>query len=68
MMAMTTNKHWTSEYLRMAHDCEQRESQLTDWERDFIESVGYRLGNELALSQKQLETLENIWERVTKNG
>jgi len=31
--------NWTEEYLRQIDDCERRESRLTDWERNFIDSL-----------------------------
>jgi len=59
---------WTQEYLTMVEDCEKRDSWLTDWERGFLDSISKRLENEQGLSERQIETLENIWERVTAKG
>jgi hypothetical protein len=59
---------WQDEYLRMIADCEKRESKLTDWERTFIDSVAHWLANGSGLSGKQIERLEEIWERVTAKG
>ena len=59
---------WTQEYLTMVEDCEMRDSRLTDWERGFLDSISKRLENEQGLSERQIETLENIWERVTAKG
>lgn len=59
---------WTQEYLTMVEDCEKRDSRLTDWERGFLDSISERLENEQGLSERQIETLENIWERVTAKG
>lgn len=59
---------WTQEYLTMVEDCEKRDSWLTDWERGFIDSISKRLEDEQGLSERQIETLENIWERVTAKG
>jgi len=59
---------WVDEYLQMIEDCENRESKLTEWEIEFLESIGNRLAADIPLSQKQTETLENIWEKATKNG
>ncbi|MCG3177642.1 MAG: hypothetical protein MOGMAGMI_02616 [Candidatus Omnitrophica bacterium] len=59
---------WTQEYLTMVEDCEKRDSRLTDWERGFLDSISKRLENEQGLSERQIETLENIWERVTAKG
>ena len=49
----------------MVQDCENRESKLTDWERSFIDSIGQQMARGRALSEKQAETLDRIWERVT---
>lgn len=53
------------EHLTMVEDCENRESKLTDWERGFIDSVKQQLARGRALSEKQAERLDAIWERVT---
>lgn len=59
---------WMDEYRVMVHDCEQRESRLTEWERGFIDSIGRRIDRQQPLSPKQIETLDNIWNRATENG
>jgi hypothetical protein len=46
-------------------DCEQREAKLTVWERGFIDSISQQLNNGRPLTDKQAETLDSIWERVT---
>jgi hypothetical protein len=56
---------WTDEYERMLRDCAARSSALTRWERDFVESLQQRIARGAALTPKQCETLDNIWERVT---
>lgn len=55
----------TDEHKTMIEDCEKRESKLTDWERGFIDSLDNQLVNDRALSPKQIEKLDAIWERVT---
>jgi hypothetical protein len=60
--------HWTDEYLEMVEDCEKREERLTDWERKFIDSIRKQLEQERLLSAKQMQALDNIWERVTAKG
>jgi hypothetical protein len=57
-----------NEYLTMVEDCEQRGSRLTGWEIGFIDDMRMLLEHELALSPKQTETLERIWERATACG
>ena len=59
---------WVDEYLTLVDDCEKRESRLTEWEASFVASIRSKLEQEFPLSQKQIETLDKIWERVTANG
>lgn len=59
---------WAEEYHQMIHDCEQRESRLTDWERNFIDSLDRQLANGKRPTRLQEETLEAIWEKATKKG
>ncbi len=54
-----------SEIVTMIEDCEQRSSKLTNWELEFIDSISKQVGDGNGLSQKQDETLERIWDRVT---
>ena len=63
-----TEKGWKDEYQVMVDDCENRESRLTDWERGFISSLGERLASNGGLTTKQIDVLNNIWERVTAHG
>ena len=53
-----------SEHQTMLDDCEARESKLTEWEAKFIASLQEQIA-ERSLSQRQVEILERIWERVT---
>lgn len=50
---------------QMVQDCIDRESQLTDWERKFIDDVERVLRNGGRLTPAQDEKLDEIWERVT---
>lgn len=59
---------WADEYLGQIADCEKREERLTDWERGFVDSLSKQLENGRRPSMKQIETLDNIWERATKRG
>lgn len=54
-----------NEHQQMIEDCEKRESKLTEWEAGFIDSISNQLGKGRALSDKQAQQLEKIWERVT---
>ena len=61
---------WIDEYMTLVEDCEKRESRLTEWEQGFIDSIRNRLEKDepRPLSPKQIETLDEIWERATANG
>jgi hypothetical protein len=59
---------WTDEYLTLLSDCEARESRLTEWERDFVDSLRHWIESGKRPSQKQIETLDRIWEKVTARG
>ena len=59
---------WSSLYIELIEDCEKRESQLTDWERTFIDSVRRWIESDRVPTPKQIETLDNIWEKVTSKG
>ena len=53
------------EHAQMVTDCENREEKLTDWERSFIDSIGRQLAQGRSLTDKQSETLNKIWDRIT---
>lgn len=59
---------WSSEYITMIEDCEKRESRLTEWEQGFIESVRDQIERGRRPSAKQIETLDNIWNKATAKG
>ena len=59
---------WTSEYITLIEDCEARESRLSDWEATFLDSIKAQLSTGRALSKKQTEMLDAIWERATARG
>ena len=63
-----TDKTWADEYLQMVEDCEKRESRLTEWEQGFISSISDWLESGRHPTPRQLDTLNDIWERATKNG
>ena len=54
-----------TEHEQLIEDCEHREEKLSNWERGFIASLGEQISSGRALTDKQVETLEAIWERVT---
>jgi len=59
---------WTDEYQQMLDDCEKRESRMTEWEQQFCDSLSMQLGRGRIPTQKQIETLDRIWEKVTNDG
>lgn len=58
-----------SDVAQMIQDSMERDSLLSEWEMEFLESIerqeAFRPNN---LSPKQLDTLERIWGKVTKGG
>lgn len=50
---------------QMIEDCEARDSKLSEWEQQFIDSIGRQSARTGGLSQKQTERLKQIWERIT---
>ncbi len=58
------NEKYT-EAMQMIEDCEKRSEKLSEWEVGFISSISSQLGSKNYLSDRQLETLDKIWERVT---
>ena len=59
------NDMTTEDHSQMITDCENRESKLSDWERSFIDSISMQMSSGGWLTEKQSETLDKIWERVT---
>mgnify|MGYP003442239273 FL=1 len=46
-------------------DCENRSEKLSDWELEFIDSISHQLTRTGSLSEKQIEILDRIWNKVT---
>lgn len=61
-------KPWVDELMTLVEDCEIRESRMTEWEADFVESIRSRLEKERPLTERQQDTLERLWDRVTAHG
>jgi hypothetical protein len=59
---------WTSEYVTLLDDCEQRSERLTEWEATFVDSLRKQIAEGRRPSQKQIDTLDRIWESATKRG
>jgi hypothetical protein len=53
------------ETMAMLDDCIKRDNKMSTWECDFVESVKDQLIAHGRLSEKQLATLNKIWEKVT---
>ena len=56
---------WTDIYYEMIDACILSE-RLSAWETGFVESIRIRLKRQRPLSAKQTDTLDNIWQKVTK--
>ena len=56
------------EQLQMISDCEKRDTQLSDYEAKFIDSISLYMDKAGFLSIKQDSMLEAIWNRVTEKG
>ena len=52
----------------LIEDCEAREERLSDWDRQFIDSISRQLADGRSLSTKQSECLDDVWERATAKG
>lgn len=57
-----------AEQLQMIEDCEKRESRLSNWDANFIDSIGRQLAEGRSLTLNQSNTLDEIWERATARG
>lgn len=56
------------EWSQMIEDCMERESRLSTWEAEFIDSVANQLARKGSLSEKQDVILNKIWEKATEKG
>ena len=59
---------WQEEYIQMIDDCEDRESKLSEWDINFLESIRNRVEQGISPTDRQTKVLENIWEKSTKDG
>lgn len=59
---------WTGEYFQLITDCRKRDDKISAWDADFLDSIEARLHDRKPLTPKQVEVLDNIWERATKRG
>ncbi len=59
---------WKDEYLAMIKDCKVRADKLSEWENQFIFSVEAQLQGTGKITAKQVDKLNDIWEKVTDRG
>lgn len=59
---------WRDEYRTLINDCRKRDTKISSWEADFLDSISERLDDNRPLTAKQVETLDNIWNKATRNG
>lgn len=59
---------WTSEFSTLIEDCEKRAERLDDWSLSFIDSLGRQIAAGQQPTQKQVDKLDEIWERATAKG
>jgi hypothetical protein len=64
----TKTDDWSTEYLTQIEDCETRESRLSEWDASFLDSVKAQITAGRMPSAKQIEKLDEIWERATSRG
>ncbi len=53
-----------SEIELMIQDCIKRQSKLSEWELNFIDSISHRYEHTQHLTVRQQEILNKIWERL----
>lgn len=49
----------------MIDNCVSRKGKLSRWEFDFINSISSQYADTGSLSEKQKNSLDSIWERIT---
>jgi hypothetical protein len=59
---------WADEYMQLVEDCENRSERLTAWELQFIDSIRRWLEEGKRPTPKQVETLDEVWEKATARG
>jgi hypothetical protein len=59
---------WADEYITLIEDCERRSERLNDWELSFIDSLRRWIEEGKRPTAKQIETLDNTWEKATSRG
>ena len=59
---------WRDEYQTLLEDCRKRDHMLSAWDADFLDSIEDRLDGNNTLTLKQIEKLEEIWNKATSKG
>lgn len=59
---------WEDEYITLIEDCEHRSHRLSDWECGFIDSLRRWIEDGKRPTAKQIETLDDVWEKATLRG
>lgn len=59
---------WRQVYFDLIADIRKRDRYLNAWEADFLDSIEGRLNDSMPLTDKQQGILDNIFEKVTRNG
>ena len=57
-----------NEHLRMIDDCEARESRLSKWDIQFLDSIRRKIESDGTLTRKQIDKLGEIWDYATAAG
>lgn len=56
------------EYEQLIEDCENRDSRLSPWAREFLDSIKARIKRWDPLTVNQVDKLNEIWEKATARG
>ena len=59
---------WRDEYRQQIADCRKRDRLLSAWDADFLDSIENRMNENRTLTPKQIEKLDEIWEKATGKG
>lgn len=56
------------ELQQMVKDCRARQRRMTEWECELIASLEQRVAAGVAMTRRQIEQLNLVWDRVTTKG
>ena len=59
---------WRDTYGQQIEDCRRRDNMLSAWDADFLESIEQRINSNNTLTPKQIDKLDEIWEKATSKG